>query len=429
MKWLIFLLLSLLLVSTECMAHSYATRVLADDIATLRVQYHPDYSSANYLSRPILTLNGNEVLDVSFDQLSHEVHYYSYTLRHLDADWKIDNLQSQEFVAGNLTSEITEYEHSFGTQQLYTHYHFTFPNEEMALVVSGNYVLLIYEDNDPDKIVAEACFSVSEKAATISAVVRGNTEIEYNGRFQQLDVDVTLPRSISYMNAQYSALMVEQNNRPDNRIVVARPTFIEGQKLRWQNSRLLIFEGGNEYRHFDISSGYFKGQGVDRIVFEHEERDALRTSGYHAFLFDSELRNTHYLFEPDADGRIVVNAERTEQDDTEADYMWVHWSLPAEQWLDGGVYILGDVTENTLQQTSRMQYNAENARYEFCTYLKQGGYEWLYAFYNTRKGGSASLQRIEGSYWQTHNTYRLYYYYQGVGDRYVRLLAVEDVTN
>lgn len=429
MKWFVFLLLSVLLASTECMAHSYATRVLSDDIATLRVQFHPDYSSATYLSRPVLTLDGNEMLDVSFDQLSHEVHYYSYTLCHLDAAWEKDNLQSQEFVTGNLSAEITEYEQSFGTQQLYTHYHFMFPNEEMAPLISGNYVLLIYEDNDPDKIVAEACFSVAEKSAAISAVVRSNTDLEYNGRFQQLDVDVTLPPSLSYLNAQYSALVVEQNNRSDNRVVVSRPTFIDGQKLRWQNSKTLIFEGGNEYRHFDISSGYFKGQGVDRIVFEHEERDAIRTSGYHAILFDSELRADHYMFEPDADGRAVVNAERTELDDTEADYMWVHWSLPVDQWLDGGVYVLGDVTGNTMQQASRMQYNAESRRYEFCAYLKQGGYEWLYAFYNTRKGGSASLQRVEGSYWQTHNTYRLYYYYQGVNDRYVRLLAVVDVTN
>ena len=80
------------------LAEPYRTRVYSDDLATLRVQYHPDYSRMTYLSRPILSLGGEEVLDVSFDQLSHEVHYYTYTLRHLDYDWTADDLSSQEYL-------------------------------------------------------------------------------------------------------------------------------------------------------------------------------------------------------------------------------------------------------------------------------------------------------------------------------------------
>ena len=409
---------------------AYQTRALVNDIATLRVQYHPDYVSATYYSRPVLRMGGDEALDVSFDQLSHEVHYYTYTLRHLDYDWTADDLSSQEYLSGSLTMEITDIATSITTQQPYTHYRFTFPNEDMQPTISGNYVLIIYEDNDPEKIVATACFSMVERGATIKANVRGNTDIEYSGRYQQLDVEVDLGTPYSTMDARFSALVVEQNNRKDNMVVSTKPTFIEPQRLRWQNNRALIFEGGNEYRHFDISSEYFMGQGVNHISFDHSvPAEALRCSGYHAYLFEDELRTNGYIYNEDANGRYVINREKRDDDDVEADYMWVHWILPANQWLDGGVYIVGDVFGNSLSPQTRMQYDEKHGAYTFSAYLKQGGYEWLYLFYNTRAGAGASSERVEGSYWQTRNAYRLMYYYRGLSDRYTRLLCVENIEN
>lgn len=409
---------------------TYQTRALVPDIATLRVQYDPDFVRATYYSRPVLRLGGDEVLDISFDQLSHEVHYYTYTLRHLDYDWSADDLSSQEYLSGFLTAEITDVTTSVTTQQPYTHYRFTFPNDDMRPTISGNYVLIIYEDNDPDKVVATACFSVVESGASIQAKVRGNTDIEYSGRYQQLDVDVLLNAPYSTMDARFSALVVEQNNRTDNMVVSTKPTYIEPQRLRWQNNRALIFEGGNEYRHFDISSEYFMGQGVDHISFDHSvPAEALRCSGYHAYLFEDELRTGGYIYNEDANGRYVINREKRDDDDVEADYMWVHWILPANRWLDGSVYVVGDVFDNRLMPDNRMQYDEKHGAYVLSAYLKQGGYEWLYLFYNTRTGASATSERVEGSYWQTRNAYRLMYYYRGPSDRYTRLLCVEDMEN
>ena len=266
---------------------TYQTRALVPDIATLRVQYDPDFVRATYYSRPVLRLGGDEVLDISFDQLSHEVHYYTYTLRHLDYDWSADDLSSQEYLSGFLTAEITDVGTSVTTQQPYTHYRFTFPNDDMRPTISGNYVLIIYEDNDPDKVVATACFSVVESGASIQAKVRGNTDIEYSGRYQQLDVDVLLNAPYSTMDARFSALVVEQNNRTDNMVVSTKPTYIEPQRLRWQNNRTLIFEGGNEYRHFDISSEYFMGQGVDHISFDHSVPPEALRPGLNEITFSS----------------------------------------------------------------------------------------------------------------------------------------------
>lgn len=411
-------------------ATAYRTEALVPDIATLRMQFDAEAISKGYRSRPYLTLGGEDVLDVSFDQLSHEVHSYTYTLRHLDYDWTPDDLMTQEYLDGDITAEITDYEHSVNTQQLYTHYRFSFPNERMQPTVSGNYVLLIYEDNNPERVVATVCFSVVEQGATIQAKLRSDTDIEYAGRYQQLDVEVHLSDPLSTLNTRVSALIIEQNNRTDNAVVNPKPSFVEPQRLRWQNNRALIFEGGNEYRHIDLSSEYFMGQGVDHITFDHSApQNTLRTSGYHAYLFEDEIRTGGYIYNEDANGRYVINKERTDNDDLEADYMWVHWLLPADHWLDGGIYLMSDAFGNRLAPTTRMQYDDELKAYVFSAYLKQGGYEWLYTFYNSRARANASTERVEGSYWQTRNAYRLYYYYRGVSDRYTRLLSVKDMEN
>lgn len=411
-------------------AEGYSTRLFAPDLATLRVQYLPESVRGTYLSRPILTLGGEERLDVSFDQLSHETHFYTYTLRHLDYDGTADDLMPQEYLNGSLTLDITDYEQSLNTQQPYTHYRFTIPNDEMQPTISGNYALIIYEDNNPDRVVATACFAVVEPGVSIAATLRANTAIEYSGRYQQLDVDVRFEDGYSPMDSRVSVLVVEQNQRADNRVVLDKPTYIEPQRFRWVDNRALIFEGGNEYRHFDISSEYFMGQGIDHIYFDHQAaKEPLRTSGYHAFLFADELRTGGYIYNEDANGRYVINKERSDANDVDADYMWVHWILPAEQWLDGSVYVTGDLFGGMLNSANRMRYDEAHGAYVLSAYLKQGGYEWLYTLYNSRARTAASTERVEGSYWQTRNAYRISYYFRGKNDRYTRLLGVKNEEN
>ncbi len=402
----------LIVCASACLhAQEYATRVLGKNICTLR------------LTEDVLTLagakSGEESLEVSWDELSHEAKMYSYTVRHLNADWTADNLSSTDYLHGFTSSDVTEYEHSFNTQQLYTHYRFSFPNEDMCPTLSGNYALIVYEDGRTEEPVLTACFSIVEAKASIRANIRSNTDIELSGRYQQLDIDVQT-NGLRTVSPDEFSLVVEQNGRRDNRAFAPKPTYIESSKLRWTNCKGLIFEGGQEYQHFDIASQYYKGNNVDQILFDH--------TYYHAFLFPSEVRaHGSYITEPDADGAFIINAERVSEDDTEADYMFVHFMLPAEQpWFDGQIYLLGKAWQNQFTPENRLTYDNEHHCYTASCYLKQGGYEWLYAF--VPKGSKqATLQRVEGSHWQTNNTYRIYVYHRALGSRYDELVAIQEV--
>ena len=394
-----------------CISHMHAqthTRTYNENIRTLRVE------------RQVLLLengivdgsNPDNTLHILFDEMSHNVHFYTYTVEMLHS-----NLLSNEYLQGFTTRDITEYDHSMNTSREYTHYRFDFPNEDMALTQSGDYQLTIYEDGNPDNRIAQVQFRVVDPLVKIDARVRTNTDKEFNGRYQQVDIDVNTS-ALDIRDPKEIRIVVTQNNRKDNAVYLSQPTFVEPNRLRYINQQALIFEAGNEYHHFDAFSCFYAGYGIDRVY--HEMGD------YNALLFPNEVAKGEYIHEFDSDGRFVVNAERTNDSDTEAEYMWVHWTLPVEKpWLDGALYIGGDIFENELSLRNRMQYDAEAKCYWLTALVKQGGYDYQYWFSGKGTQNKTTTQRVDGSYWQTENVYAVYVYWRTFGARHDRLVGVK----
>ena len=379
-------------------------RVYNENIRTLRV------------TREVLVLDEQEPMHISFDEMSHDVHMYTYSVQMTNSD-----LLSSEYLQGFTTRDIMDYAHSINTSREYTHYWFEFPNEDMRLTKSGSYRLTIYEDGDTDKKVAEVDFCVVEPLVQIDASVRASTDIEFNGRYQQIDVDLTMSDERLAMSGKPEEfrIVVTQNNRLDNAVRVEKPTFVEPHRLRYINNKALIFEGGNEYHHFDAFSCFYAGTGIDRVV--HELGD------YHALLMPNEVTEGQYIHEFDSNGRYVVNAERTSDSDTEAEYMWVHWTLPVEKpFFDGSLYVTGDVFNNTLDLHNRMQYDNDAKCYWLTSLVKQGGYDYQYVFV-PKSQEKTTTQRVDGSYWQTENEYTIYVWWRPFGSRYDRLVGMKTI--
>ena len=56
---------------------------------------------------------------------------------------------------------IQEYENSFNTLQLYSHFKLKIPNNDLSITKTGNYFLEIYDDND--EIVFSKKFIIYKK--------------------------------------------------------------------------------------------------------------------------------------------------------------------------------------------------------------------------------------------------------------------------
>lgn len=416
-KHIVFAILLTVLSTLNSWAQ-YKTQTYKPDIKTLTTRLITDETVVQ-LERPYLSLNDPNRLEIAFDQLSHLSHHYTYTLIHCNADWTQSGLMSSEYLKGFTSLDIDDYNFSETTQQLYTHYRFEFPNDDMTPLVSGNYCIKIYEDYNTDSVIATVCFCIVEPQVEINADIHSHTIIELSGRYQQLDINVDF-RDYYVQNPDQITLVVKQNNRFDNMVFNPKPTYIDKNGLQYINNKDLIFEGGNEYRTFDTYSKYIVGSGIDRIVFDRND--------YHALLYPSDnlAKDAHYMSVDDSNGQFIINAERAgDEFDYRADYMYVHFILPADQpWFDGNLYVNGDFTFNQLNNMYRMQYSYEDKAYYYTAFLKQGGYNFQYLF--LPKGETkATTQRTEGSFWQTNNEYTIYVYDRPFGYRYDRLIGLK----
>lgn len=413
-------------------AQVYQTRAIGQGISSLVVESVEDWQQrvengkAADPKRYYLTMPAEGVIDgsdpantfvISFDELSHDIKQYSYSVEHLNSKRERDDLQSFDYVRGFTRNDIVDYATSMNTRVNYTHYRFTFPNEDMQIIASGNYLVRIYEIKDgEERTVASVVIPVVEKIVTPHISITPNTVKEISRRYQQVDIDLNT-QALNIVNPTEVKLVVQQNGRLDNEVVAPYPTYILANKLSWTDQKKLVFEGGNEYRHLDIYSTYFAGYNVDRIRYGEGE--------YHAFLMPDKITTGNYMHEYDHNGMCVINAERCYDIDTEAEYMYVHWWLPMETPIwDGGIYIGGDLFYGQMENgLNRMIYDNERKAYYMISLLKQGGYDYQY-WLKKKNEPSATLLETEGSYWQTENIYTVWVFFRGVSDRYDRLVGL-----
>ena len=408
-----FLISILIFFSINLSAQSWQTKIYDKNVRTLQV-----FPDGKPLDMPVIRLNSDEQIRISFDEMTFAPKSYNYRIIHCNSDFSPSQLTQSEYISGFVSGSVSDFALSENTLTLYTNYILTLPENDFSFRVSGNYAVIIAEDNNFDKIAAVACFSVMENLVRIDMNVTANTDIEFSGRYQQ--VEMTIDNSNLPISNVFSELKVnvQQNRRTDNAAFDVKPTFTATFKQTYKNNRALIFEGGNRYRVIDFASDRAFSGEIDKI--EH------KSDYYNIFLMPANLRSRNFSTTTtggDANGRFKINRQRFDDVDITADYMWVHFILPAEKpFTDGDIYILGDLTNNTFDQNSRMVYDAQKGIYYKALFLKQGGYSFMYAFL-PKNSKEATLQKIEGSFWQTQNEYSVMVYHRAFGARYDRLVG------
>lgn len=386
---------------------------LLPTIKTLRI-----IANENWEVPPIITLGEEESLVLSFDELTHDFHNYRYKITHCNANWEASNLSEMDYIDGFNDNLIEDYERSMNTTLLYTHYQFTLPNDNVQLISSGNFQVAVYDEDKPEKNIALFYFSIVDPKTSIRTSVSSNTLIDTNRTHQQVNFSVNY-KEMNLHNAQSELkTVVLQNRRWDNAVFGVNPTSVTGQQANYTNNRHLIFEAGNEYRRFELTNANILMQGVKSIQrFE---------PYYHATLY-TDFPRKNYIFDKDQNGLYVIRYDDAQEDDTEADYIFVHFSLSMDSpLLNKKVYLQGAFTNDLFTEENQMKYNFKTKTYEGVELLKMGAYNYLYLSvpHGENKG---SYMPIEGDFYQTENEYLILIYYRPFGTRYDQLIGVQRV--
>lgn len=391
------------------------TAILRDDVRTLRTQVGDDL-----FALPMAVLGSGDAVTVSFDHLSEDREFLRYRVVRCDANWQPSTVAETEYLDGFNESVIENYEYSRATTVHYVHYDFNFPNEDISPSLSGNYLLEVYSEDDPETPWLRQRVMLSEQSAPISVSVTSRTDIDYNDAHQQVSVSVDTERAAVADPFNDLTVMVSQNGRGDNEVALKQPLRMSGTTAIYEHRDPLIFEAGNEYRRMEVSNVHYPGMGVEAIDYYYPY--------YHFTLYTDQSRaGESYTYDNTQHGRFFVREYNSSESDIEADYVVVHFALDYPELPGTMIFLDGDMTQRRFDSSSIMTYNEAAGRYEKALLLKQGAYNYQYlAVTPGANRGTTSI--IEGDKYQTVNEYVVKVYARGPLDRTDRLIGVTSAT-
>jgi hypothetical protein len=386
------------------------------------VQIHRDSWNLSY---PVLNSARGEKLILSFDLLDDQPESYYYSFIHCDKDWNESGAFVNDYIDGFEENPIEDYNTSFNTTVHYYHYSVTFPNDRISLKLSGNYMIIVYRPGEKDNPALKQRFMITEDAVQINVNAHRPQMTADNNSHQQ--IDFTVNHSRLKITDPYREIysFILQNGRWDNARKNLKPDFHGNNELKYGSlSDRNIFPGGNEFRYFDIRSIRYLSEYVRNIQFAQPY--------YNIYLQPSENREYKpYFYWKDFNGKYYIAVQEGRNPETDADYLYVYFTLPAYQPAEGGkIYVSGALNNWKYDSNNEMTYNNQFRQYECTMLLKQGWYDYEYAF--VEDGAENGLTGpFEGNHYETENDYLILIYYRNPRERYDRLIgtAVQNTLN
>lgn len=403
-----FLIIFILLffVKISAFGQKILNQTFNDQIKTVRL-----YPSTNEIALPILNLNSEEQLVFRFDELVEDSKTYYYTIVHCDENWEPSGQENNEYIDGFSRATIDDYNYSYNTIQPYVNYHLDIPNLDMSITQSGNYALIVYED-DPNQPTITKRFMVKENIVVIQKdLILPKTKSNYQQYqeiiFNVLNTSFTISNPYTEIHAS-----ILQNQRWDNSFESVIPRFIRNNQLDFDYNGRLVFEAGNEFRRFDIRSLRFLGMGVRGI-----QNDDVY------LLLDPLKSREKYFIETDYNGQYYIDVLEYRNRNVEADYANVHFNLPlSAPYTDGKLYVGGIFNNYDATPENQMKWNPVTSMYENSIFMKQGFYDYQYYFVND-KTNQKTVLLTEGSNYDAENQYDIFIYYRAFGERYDRIIG------
>lgn len=390
-------------------AQTYRTQAISPEIYTIQVKGNGEWDS-----QPIITLGSNDFVNISFDRISdNSFNRLRYKILFCNADRTPNKEISEvEYLDGFNDNPIDDYTSSINTTVNYTHFNLDIPNRDVSLKLPGNYLVAVYEEDNPGKILLTASFSVIDPKTSIMAQISSVTDIDANKEHQQVSFSIQHQLQMRDPVTELK-VFVRQNNRLDNESKNLKPSMITPNKVSYDHIRDLIFQAGNEYRRFETSSHRTNGLNVAHIEYQ-------RPYYIMDIATDQKRYGRSYSYDQDQNGQYIIRNRESEFGDTEADYFLTHFTLAMDEPLLQKIYINGDFTNNTFNEGYQMQYDNNTRSYNLTLLLKQGLYNYQYLVLSD---GKYSTSQVEGNYYNTENKYDILVYYRPVGQRYDSLIG------
>lgn len=411
MKYLQLLILFLILSHINSYAKDIKPEdhIYSDNIKSVLFYAQPDGSKGV----PIVPFDQNTKLILEFDELSNNQEYYYYKIYHYNADWTQSYLSSTQYLYDFNEYRIMDAEMSFKTRTSYYHYTITIPKVK----VSGNFLIKVYRNYDEDDLLLTKQFIIYENIAPVSSII--SRSMVPSDAFTKQQVNFQINYGSAAISNPYNdvKVIVRQNFKNYNAITNLKPAFIRDydktldyQFFNNENS----FNGGNEFRFFDLRSVLFNGMYISRVVRTNDRTDA--------WILPEKSRNKiAYTFYDDINGAFFPQLYENLNKTTDPDYVMVHFQLMSPEPAPGDVYLIGRLTNWKTLPEYKLTYNSTEKYYSGEFLLKQGYYNYAYSVVDSK--GVRDDIYFEGNSSLTENAYDIIVYARLQGDMYDRAIG------
>lgn len=371
------------------------------------VLFYPQSGVENANIFPAVTeLNQSNPLLLEFDELTGDYTSYAVKLIHCNADWSKSQLNDIEFLEEFNEFPVTFYRGSFNTRVEYTHYEFKVPQVKLP----GNYVLVMYYEEEPDLIALTRRFSIFDSKVSIEQDL--STAIGIGAATDQQAIHFRVDyEKYNLLNPGQNLKVYVRKNQRNNVTKQVQPTFInEGIKeLRFNSaSETFNFTGGNEFRKVDIRSTQFRGVNVLQL----QNQDSL-------FQLSTKIEefqiSNPYLTYDDINGQYVIDHYEYGSGETQADYVKLYFQVASNFEQFGKVYLFGAFTDWKINADYEMHYDPVKKMYWSNVKIKQGYYNYKYVI--VRPSGKVDELFLDGNHFETENQYEVFFYYTPPGQR------------
>jgi hypothetical protein len=289
----------------------------------------------------------------------------------------------------------------------------------MRPVISGNYVIEVFDSSNPDEVIFRKRFMVVERKTNIEMKVSNMNQGAYFYNDQELEIVVDYFENDFYDISQNLEVQVLKNYNWVQKLVLKQPNIIKDNEFTFNDFSKLKFKGGNEFHHFNTKDIHYNAENIKNISFMDNQ--------YHFQLVENKDRTfDDYQFVPDINGLYKIDVTRSDYPTTEADYVYVYFTLNMNVPLQQGkMYVWGALTNYEFTNDNLLRYNFEQKAYEGRLLLKQGYYNFQYV---TIEKGKPDFTYIEGNHALTENSYTTLVYYHDFSGGYDRLIGHTEVS-
>ena len=361
---------------------------------------------------PLIRLGDS--FQLQFDDLyGNEANYY-YFFVHCDYDWKPSQLSKNEFLKGFDELRIQDYTNSFNTLQLYSHYKVQFPNKNSQLLVSGNYMLKIL--NEDKEVVFSRKFILYEELVSVPMQVKRARNVQEVNYKHNLDFSIKSQSILFQSPLNNVKVLLLQNGQLNSGITNVKPMYTIGNDLIYKYDTDTQFWAGNEFLFYENKDVRAANNNVG----------AIDSNGgvYNAHLYMNNARAQNpYTYYPDANGNFIIKNINAENNEVESDYTWVFFTLSAPAYFGkNDIYVNGMFNNFAISPETKMDYNKEKGVYEKALMIKQGFTNFQYVIAD-KSGKIDNTNAVDGNFYQTENNYFALVYYRENNQRFDRVIG------